>query len=256
MLHKLLPEYPEHVIRRSTYYQYRKPIDLYVATSNELDLLNKINAHHSHWTYARQPFTATDELVRVSDFLPFYEHLQLFYKSSSIPRTASAGSLRPILPQPQQPTQRSSDFVANIPNTARRNTNVPVATTSIQIQPYTAPEPPRENIPSISRPIAPAPAPSALRPSRPPKYSVQQFAARQSSQQFPTQSQQQLLPQSSTQQPIATSSNSVINSTNTGKEYIECNLQIFNNSIEIENLKRSKSNYLSSLILLSYSTFK
>jgi hypothetical protein len=246
MLNKLLHEYPEDVIRRSSYYQYRKPIDLYLATSNELELLNRINVHHSNWTYSGQPFTITDELVRVSDFLPFYEHLRLFCKPSPIPRTPSTGSLRQILPQPQKSMQRSPDFVVNMANTVRGNSNTPVATTSIQTQPYTASETPREKIPSVPRPIAPAPF--ALRPQRPPKNGAQQFAARQASQHPSTQSQQQSLPPSSTQQPLSPSSSSTINSTNTGKEYIEYHLQIFNNPIEIESVKRG--------FLLFYSIFK
>jgi len=247
MLNKLLHEYPEDVIRRSSYYQYRKPIDLYLATSNELELLNRINVHHSNWAYSGQPFTITDELVRVSDFLPFYEHLRLLCKPSPIPRTPSTGSLRPILPQPQKSMQRSPDFVVNMTNTVRRNSNAPVATTSIQTQPYTPSESSRENIPSVPRPIAPVPF--ALRPQRPPKNGAQQFSARQPLQHPSTQPQQQSLPpSSSTQQPLAPTSSSITNSTNTGKQYIEYKLQIFNNPIEIESVKRG--------FLLFYSAFK
>src|SRR5579871_4542652 len=136
MLHKLLPEYPEDFIRRSSCYKYGKPIDLYATTANEIDLLNRINAHHSHWQYSRQPFTSTDELVRVLDFLPFYEHLRLFAKSTAIPRNPSAGSLRPILPQPQQTIQSTPDFVVHLPNSARGHSTVPRATTPVQIQSY------------------------------------------------------------------------------------------------------------------------
>jgi hypothetical protein len=207
MLHKLLPDYPEDVIRRSSYYQYRKPVDSYIPTLNELDLLNRINAHHARWAYSRQSFTATDELVRVSDFLPFYEYLRLVFKTPPIPRSTSSASLRPILPQPQQ----SPDFVVNTSNTARRNSTVSVATTSIQIQPYATSELPRENIPTVPRPIALAPAPSALYPSRSPKSSAQPLATARR----PSQKQ---LPPSSTQQSIVTPSNSLINSTNTSKE--------------------------------------
>jgi hypothetical protein len=84
------------------------------------------------------------------------------------------------------------------------------------MQSYTGSELSRENISSVPRPIAPGTP--ALHPSRPPKYGAHQLATRQSLQHPSTQSQQQL-PSSSTQQPIATSSNSIINPTNTGKEY-------------------------------------
>jgi hypothetical protein len=217
MLHKLLPEYPEDFIRRSSSYQYRKPIDLYVATSSELDLLNKINTHHCHWEYSRERFATTDQIVRVSDFLPFYEHLRLYVKAPPTPRTTSTSSLRPILPQPQQSMQRSPDFVVHMSNAVRA---------SIEAQLLTTPQLPRTNSLSVPRPIAPAPLVPALRPANPPKYDAQPLAtARQSSQQqFPS------LP---TQQPIATSSNSTINSKATGKRYIRRNLIILNNAFEI-----------------------
>ena len=68
MLRKLLPDYPEDVIRRAFHYQYKKSIDLYTVTAYEVELLNRINAQHSRWAYSKQPFTALDEIVRVSDF--------------------------------------------------------------------------------------------------------------------------------------------------------------------------------------------
>ncbi|CAF0857218.1 unnamed protein product [Rotaria sordida] len=211
MLRKLLADYPEDIIRRSAYYQYRKPIALYVATSNELELLNRINSQHSHWTYSRQPFTVADELVRVSDFLPFYEYLRISFKPTSIPSTTSTGSFRPILPQT---TKQSLDFDFNMPNTLHEHLTTSLATTSTQIQSYVASESHRENIPSTPRPIAPAPP--ILRPPPPPsKYDMQILAlSRQVSQQSSTQQKSQL-PPPSIQQPKATSSNTIINSTNT-----------------------------------------
>ena len=64
------------MILRSEHYGYSPPIDLFSATPNEVELLNRINAHHAHWAYSRQSFTTLDRLVRVADFLPFFEHLR------------------------------------------------------------------------------------------------------------------------------------------------------------------------------------
>jgi hypothetical protein len=246
MLHKILPEYPEDIMRRSSHYQYRKPIDLYVATANEIELLNRINAHHSHWAYSRQPFTPNSELVRVSDFLPFYEHLRLFCKSTPIPRTASTGSLRSILPQPQQATQRSPDFVVHMSNATREHSAIPFATTPIQLQPYTASELPRENTSSVPRPIAPTPPASRL--LQPTKYGAQLLAPSRQPKKTPPppppKQVHQQLPPPPAHQPIATTSSTSINSTDTGKEYIENNLQISNNARGIKSFERSEFNHL------------
>ncbi|CAF2999781.1 unnamed protein product [Rotaria sp. Silwood2] len=216
MLRKLLAEYPEDIIRRSGYYQYRKPIPLYAATSNELALLNRINTQHSHWAYSRQPFTIADELVRVSDFLPFYEYLRLSFKPTSISQTTSTNLLRPILPQA---TKQSSDFNFNISNSLLGHSTTPLATASTQIPPYIVSELRHENISSIPRSIAlpPPPPPSSLvqRPPQLSKYDIQVPALpRQVPQQASTQQKQQV-PLPPIQQPKATSSNAVINSTTT-----------------------------------------
>ncbi|CAF4807424.1 unnamed protein product, partial [Rotaria sp. Silwood1] len=214
MLRKLLAEYPEDILRRSAYYQYRKPIALYVATSHELELLNRINAQHSHWTYARQPFTVADELIRVSDFLPFYEYLRLSFKPTSIPQTTSANSLRPILPQATK--QSSSDFSLNTSNSLLGHSTTPLATTSTQIQPYVVQEIHRENISSISRPLAPPlPPPPVQRPPPLSKYDVQLSTVPRQVPQPPSTQQRLQLPPPPIQQPKATSSNAVMNSTNT-----------------------------------------
>lgn len=224
MLHKLLHDYPEDVIHRSSHYQYRKPIDLYGATSNEIELLNYINTHHCHWTYSREPFTNKDELVRVLDFLPFYEHLRQFWKLSSTSHAPSTDPLRSVLPQPQQPQQSqqpqqrqqpmqgSLDFVVNVQKSIHRDSTLSRATASIPIRPHIAPELSQRNIPSNPRPIAPIP-----RPMRPPTYGTHQFAARPSAIQLP---QRKPAPSISAQQLTAISSNSMLNSPNTGKEYI------------------------------------
>lgn len=92
MVLKLLPDFPEDVIYRAAYYRFWEKIELCKATQSEVDLLNRINAHHSSWAYSRQPFTASTELVSVSDFLRFFEHLRLHYKAQSLPLTSSKES--------------------------------------------------------------------------------------------------------------------------------------------------------------------
>ena len=111
MLRKILPDYPEDVIRRSLQYQYRKSIDLYSVTAWEVELLNRINAQHSRWAYSRQPFTALDEIVRVSDFLPFFEHIRHGVKPMPVLSNITVHTLRQLLPQAQAqpPVQRSVD---------------------------------------------------------------------------------------------------------------------------------------------------
>jgi len=126
MLHKVLPEYPEDILRRSLNYQYRKSIDLFTATPSEVELLNRINVRHAHWAYSRHPFNSETELVSAADFLPFYEHLQLFLKSSSIPRASSVGSSKQILPQAQKSSQNSADFAVNMRNANRRNSSIAI----------------------------------------------------------------------------------------------------------------------------------
>ncbi|CAF3856618.1 unnamed protein product [Adineta steineri] len=229
MLHKLLPEYPEDFIHRSSSYQYRKPIDLYAPTSNELKLLNRINAHHSHWAYTRQPFNAADELVRASDFLLLYEHLRGACKPGQIPRAGSLGSLRQILPQPQHPIEQSSNFLTNGSNAARKHPHVPVTSTPIQIPSCSTSELFRQNdTSSIPRSvIAPAPGPvpapslapvpTASHSLRPPsKYQAKlAMLSQQTSHYLPEQLPQQLPPQTPMQQLIATASNSITSSINT-----------------------------------------
>jgi hypothetical protein len=213
MLHKLLPEYPEDFIRRSSSYQYRKPIDLYVATSNELDLLNKINTHHCHWEYSRERFTTTDELVRALDFLPFYEHLRLFVKVPPAGRTTSTNSLRPPLPQSQQAMQRPLDFVVQMPNTGHA---------SIQAQAILTSQLPRTDSIAVPRPIAPT-STTVMRPVNPLTYDIQPLATAR-------QSLQQQLASLPIQQSIPTSLNNTTNSKTTGKRSIRCNLIILNNA--------------------------
>ena len=212
MLHKLLPDFPEDVIRRSSSYQYRKPIDLYVATSNELDLLNKINTHHCHWEFSRERFTIADELVRVSDFLPYYEHLRLLIKTSATLRTPSTNPPRTPLPQSQQTMQRSPDFVVQMSNAARA---------SIQAQTIHTPQLPRTDPIVASRPIATNPSP-VTRPANPPAYEIQPLATAR-------QSLQQQLASVPIQQSIPTSINNITNSKATGKRSIRCKLIILNN---------------------------
>ncbi|CAF0984545.1 unnamed protein product [Adineta steineri] len=155
MLRKILPEYPEDIIRRAYQYQYRKTIDLYSVTACEVELLNRINSQHSRWAFSRQPFTALDEIVRVSDFIPFYEYLRHGTKSTSAVSNVTVHTLRQLLPQPQQTVQRASENVINMPAIIQRQITIPQPIPA-QIQSYTPPTNfTRETISSTSRPIAP-----------------------------------------------------------------------------------------------------
>ncbi|CAF4325605.1 unnamed protein product, partial [Adineta steineri] len=136
-------------------YQYRKTIDLYSVTACEVELLNRINSQHSRWAFSRQPFTALDEIVRVSDFIPFYEYLRHGTKSTSAVSNVTVHTLRQLLPQPQQTVQRASENVINMPAIIQRQITIPQPIPA-QIQSYTPPTNfTRETISSTSRPIAP-----------------------------------------------------------------------------------------------------
>jgi len=209
MLRKLLPDYPEDVIRRSFQYPYRKFIDVFSVTTNEIELLNRINGHHSRWTYSRQPFTKIDELVRVSDFLPFYEHLRNGFKSTSNPSNATVHTLRQLLPQTQQAVQRSSDFMTNMPTILRGQSAIPQGT-SVPMSSYlSSTEFSRENMSSTSRPIAPTS--NVTRPPRQPKSVENPYAVLLL--QRPTR-----YPPPQQQQSTSTLSNTTTNFTNTGKD--------------------------------------
>jgi hypothetical protein len=172
MLRKILPDYPEDVIRRSLQYQYRKTIDLYSVTACEVELLNRINSQHSRWAYSQQPFTALDEIVRVSDFLPFFEHLRHGSKSKPVLSNITVHTLRQLLPQAQQIVQRSSDNMMNMPSIIQRPSTTSQGT-SIQIQPYpsstTISSTPRAMppTPSVRQPKAVGNPYAVLLPSRP-----------------------------------------------------------------------------------------
>lgn len=98
---KLLADYPDDILYRASHYRYWKKIDLFKATSNEINLLNRINSHHCHWSYSRQPFHSVTELVCVADFLPFLEHLLLHDKSQSAQLPSSPELSEAILSQPE-----------------------------------------------------------------------------------------------------------------------------------------------------------
>lgn len=156
MLLKILADYPEDVIHRASDYQYRKPISVYIATPNEITLLNRINSQHCNWTFSSQPFTITDELVRVNDFLPFYQHLRTSCKSASISKSVSTSSFRSIAPQAQQAQQAaksSSAFSPNIPNAHFTQLNGSTTATSTPKNTFSLPEPSiRENSSLFTRP--------------------------------------------------------------------------------------------------------
>ena len=217
MLRKLLPDYPEDVIRRSYQYQYKRTIDTYTVTAYEVELLNKINSHHSRWAYSRQPFTALDEIVRVSDFLPFYEHLRRGFKAGAPLANVTVQTLRQLLPQ--HTAQRPSAISSNMPTILRTQPTVPQAT-SVQTQSYPSlTDFSRDTISSNLRSIAPAL--NIPRPPRPAKSIGNPYAVvlpvRPSQYTFPQQ-QQQPQQQLQQQQPTVPSSiNNVIKSVTAGK---------------------------------------
>jgi hypothetical protein len=98
MLRKILPDYPEDVIRRSLQYQYRKTIDLYSVTA-------------------------------------CFEHLRHGSKSRPVLSNVTVHTLRQLLPQTQQIVQRSSDNMVNMPSIIQRQSTTPQGA-SIQIQSY------------------------------------------------------------------------------------------------------------------------
>ena len=167
MLRKLLPEYPEDVIRRAPHYQYQHPIDLHYVTSHESDLLNRINSHHSRWAYARQAFTVIDELVRVVDFLSFYEHLRYCFKSASHQQITTTNGLRQPVPPPPQITQRPPTTMSSntVPSSMYQQFAQP-ARASVQRQPAVhLSTPSLPSAPSVMKSIVPAP--SIIRHPRP-----------------------------------------------------------------------------------------
>lgn len=189
MLHTLLPEYPEDFAHRALYYQYRKPIDLFTPTINEIQLLNRINAQHAHWAYSRQPFTVSDELVCVSDFIPYYEHLRMSIKANSMNRNTAATLVQSSLPQTVQPAQLASDFPLHMSNKSLGYSMTPVKTKPVPLhQPYPLSELTRDGVPTMPRPTAPVSS-SSVCPSQPPKHDAQ---PRQASKHFSVQPRQQL----------------------------------------------------------------
>jgi hypothetical protein len=211
MLRKLLPDYPDDVIRRSFQYQYKRAIDSYTVTACEVELLNRINSHHSRWTYSRQPFTALDEIVRVSDFLPFYEHLRHGIKAASSLSNVTVHTLRQLLPQAQQIVQRSSDVISTMPSILRGQPPIPQAA-FVQAQSYpSSTDFSRENMSSNLRPTAPAL--NVPRPPRPTKSIGNPYAVV-----LPPRATQYPFPQQQQQPAIPSLLRNSTNSINTGKE--------------------------------------
>lgn len=153
MLRKLLPDYADDVIHHAIQYQYRKQIPIYNLTKNEMELINRINSHHCRWSYARQPFTLNDELVRIADFLPFYEHLR-HGGARTMPMHANATPVRPVMPQTHNiPTQRSNDYLNNMPTILRgQTTSVQRPSAPLNIFPLTT-DISRDAILSTARPM-------------------------------------------------------------------------------------------------------
>ena len=125
MLRLLLCEYPDDVMRRPTYYQYGAKIDVYNVTYYEVELLNRINDQHARRSYSSQPLTAIDEIVRVSDFLPFYEYLRQAHKAGSTTAHAPATTVRPRLPHSAQGAQRLLDVMSGMSSILRARPPMP-----------------------------------------------------------------------------------------------------------------------------------
>ena len=212
MLGKSLPDNPENIIRRAQFYNYGKKIELCRATPNEVELLNRINAHHSHWTYSQQPFTATTDLVNVSDFLPLLEYVRSFSKSQSVPRTAKTNLSRPTPSQAGQTPLKSAEAMSNMVSTPRRQSAASFTVASLATRPFKSPE----STTNESLPISRLPT-SAHRPSRPLEKNKQALG---SSKKTPPQPrpQQVLVPSRTKSQSIVLSSNTSSNLTNTGNE--------------------------------------
>lgn len=179
MLRKLLPDYPEDVINHSVKYQYPCRIHNYNLTNNEVNLINRINSHHSRWTYSRQPFTLDDRLVRVSDYLPFYEHLRFGRRTvSAHPNTATTttttNALRQLLPQSHQSVQRSNEYMSNMPTILRGQSTAPPGASSVILNSHSSSTDfSREPGPSIARPTISMTA-HLPRPPRPQQQQQQQ----------------------------------------------------------------------------------
>ena len=156
MLRSLLRDYPDDVMRRPTYYQYGTKIDVYNVTYYEVELLNRINNHHARRSYSQQPLTAIDEIVRVSDFLPFYEYLRQHVKSGSVALPAPTNILRPKAPQQAQAAQRLLDLIPGMASILRTRPSMPsTAPVSSTVHPgltnYV-----REHLARMTRPPLPA----------------------------------------------------------------------------------------------------
>lgn len=78
MVEKLLCGYPQGVMKRASDYNYSKAITFHKPTVNEILLLNTINAKHCNYAYGRNTLPISMCLVALSEFLAFFEHLQLY----------------------------------------------------------------------------------------------------------------------------------------------------------------------------------
>ncbi|CAM2704403.1 unnamed protein product [Rotaria socialis] len=206
MVHNLLAEYPKDIIRRASNYQYQRPIVLYAPTADEIVLLNKINSQHCNWAFSSSPFNFTDELVRVAEFLPFYEYLNVSAKTT--PGSQSTSEI-------QQAIQPLPAFHSSMSDSLHERLNPPVVTKSVPINRFSASELPR-NEKTSSVEIRTEPTTSAPYPSQLPKHDEPPLTLlRQISQHPSTQSQQNKLTPLPNKQQRVISSKAIINSTNT-----------------------------------------
>lgn len=120
-MQKVLRDVPNDMFHRWDVYQYRKPIELSHVTSHEIKLLNRINVHHARWSYTRQGFNLGDEIIRVSEFLPYYLYIRQILNKSTVQALKSNPSLirqavNPVQNVPLRPPIINSNQRATVCN--------------------------------------------------------------------------------------------------------------------------------------------
>ena len=218
MLVKLLPDDPENIIRRAHFSSYGKKVNLYRATPIEVELLNRINTHHSHWTYSQQPFTGLTDLVSVSEFLPLLDYVRSYSKPQSVPRNTKANVSRPISSQAEEMTPTAADTMSNMISTPRRQSIGSFAAGSLPTRIYQS----RDSTSNERLPIArpPITVMSVQRLSRPVEQRTHPIAPTKKMAPPPSTQQQPAPSRPAKSQPMVGSSNVSINPTNAGNEHV------------------------------------
>lgn len=234
MLVKLLPDDPENIIRRAQLSSYGKKVNLYRATPIEVELLNRINTHHSHWTYAQQPFNGLTDLVSVSEFLPLLDHVRSYSKSQSVPRNAKANVSQPISSQAEEMTRPSADMMSNMISTPRRQSIGSFTAGSLPTRTYQSPDSTSNESLAIARP--PITIMSVQHLSRPLEQRAHPIAPSKRRPPPPSNQQQPVPSRSAKSQSMVGSSNVPINPTNAGNEHVSSRMGNFTD----EMLRQSK----------------